>query len=154
PKPPPAPAPKKGGRAGGGLDIDLTNVLEELEGMTASPATAPQPPKNLESVFDDFRSDVSKKTGAKEASEHLALARTYIDMGMVDEAIAALRTAARAPTHRFEAASLLGRLFLQQNDIPHAVEWLERAAEAPAPGEQEGHELLYELGCILDAAGE
>ena len=57
------------------------------------------------------------------------------------------------PTHRFEAASLLGRLFLEQNDIPHAVEWFERAAEAPAPSEKEGRELLYDLGRTLDAAG-
>jgi tetratricopeptide (TPR) repeat protein len=114
----------------------------------------PPPPPNLESVFDDVRAEVSKQTGVEEAAEHLALARTYIDMGMQDEAIAALRTAARVPTHRFEAASLLGRLFLVQNDIPHAVEWFERAAEAPAPSEKEGRELLYDLGRMLDAAGE
>jgi tetratricopeptide (TPR) repeat protein len=117
-------------------------------------APVPPPPPNLESVFDDVRAEVSRQTGAEEAAEHLALARTYIDMGMQDEAIAALRTAARVPTHRFEAASLLGRLFLAQNDIPHAVEWFERAAEAPPPSEKEGRELLYDLGRTLDAAGE
>jgi len=152
-QPPSAPVSKKGGRIGG-VDIDLTNALEELQTMTAASAAAEQPPQNLESVFADVRSEVSKQTGAKEASEHLALAHTYIDMGMQDEAIAALRTAARVPTHRFEAASLLGRLFLKRNDILHAVEWLERAAEAPAPGETEGRELLYDLGCVLETAGE
>jgi tetratricopeptide (TPR) repeat protein len=118
------------------------------------PPVAPQPPKSLDSVFDEVRSEVSKQTGAKEASEYLELARTYIDMGMHEEAIAALRTAARVPTHRFEAASLLGRLFLGRNDVPHAIEWLERAAEAPAPNEDEGRKLLYDLGCILDSSGE
>jgi hypothetical protein len=149
----PAAAPAKGGRKGGGLDIDLTHALDELQETT--PTAAPKtPPQNLESVFNDVRSEVSKQTGSKEASEHLALARTYLDMGMEDEAIEALRTAARAPGHRFEAASLLGRMYQKKDDVPHAIEWLERAAEAPAPGEQEARELLYDLGCILDGAGE
>jgi tetratricopeptide (TPR) repeat protein len=136
-----------------GFDIDLTNALEQLQETPAAPPAA-APPQNLESVFDDVRSEVSKQTGANEAAEYLALARTYIDMGMQEEAVAALRTAARVPTHRFEAASLLARLFLTRNDVPHAIEWFERAAEAPAPNEQEGRQLLYDLGCILDTTGE
>jgi tetratricopeptide (TPR) repeat protein len=75
-------------------------------------------------------------------------------MGMTDEAAASLETAARSPTHRFEAAALLGRLYLKQDDLPHAVEWLERAAEAPAANADEAHELLYELGTILESSGE
>lgn len=150
--PPPSPAAKAHGK-GAGVDIDLTNVLEQLQGMTAASKPA-APPQNLEAVFEDVRAEVSKQGGAKEAAEHLALARTYIDMGMQDEAIAALRTAARAPSHRFEAASLLGRMYLKRNDVPHAIEWLERAAEAPAPGETEARDLLYDLGCILETAGE
>jgi tetratricopeptide (TPR) repeat protein len=146
-----AAARKDGG--GEGLDIDLTNVLEHLHEDVTGAAGA-QPSQHLESVFDAVRSEAAKQAGAKEASEHLALARTYIDMGMQEEAIAALRTAAGAPIHRFESASLLGRLFLDRDDIPHAIEWLERAAEAPAPNEKEGRELLYDLGRSLDAAGE
>jgi tetratricopeptide (TPR) repeat protein len=144
-------ARKDGG--GEGLDIDLTNVLEHLHEDVTDGAGAP-PSQNLEAVFDDVRSEAAKQAGAKEAAEHLALARTYIDMGMQEEAIAALRTAVRVPIHRFESASLLGRLFLDRNDIPHAIEWLERAAEAPAPNEKEGRELLYDLGRSLDEAGE
>jgi lipopolysaccharide biosynthesis regulator YciM len=75
-------------------------------------------------------------------------------MGMHDEAIAALRTAARSPRQRFEAASLLGRLFRQRGDAVHAAEWLERAAEAPAPTVEEGRALLYDLGVILEDSGE
>ena len=105
-------------------------------------------------MFSDFRSEASKQSGAHDAAEYLGLAKTYIEMGMVEEAISALRASARAPNHRFEAASLLGRLYLKQGDIPHAIEWLERAAEAPAPGETESRELLYELGSILESAEE
>ncbi len=153
PPPPPAAPPVKGERKEGGLAVDLTSALDALQEATS--ATAPKaPPQNLESVFSDVRSEVSKQAGSNEASEYLALAHTYLDMGMQDEAIAALRAAARAPGHRFEAASLLGRMYQKKNDVPHAIEWLERAAEAPAPGEKEARELLYDLGCILDGAAE
>ena len=97
---------------------------------------------------------MSKHTGTHKAGEQLTLAKTYLEMGMADEAIAALTEAARVPTHRFEAASLLGRLYQKQNDLAHAAEWLERAAEAPAPSASEGRELLYDLGAILETFGE
>jgi tetratricopeptide (TPR) repeat protein len=72
----------------------------------------------------------------------------------VKEATSALRAAARSPMLRFEAASLLGRLYYKQGDIPHALEWLERAAEAPAPDVSDTAELLYALGSILEDAGQ
>lgn len=148
--PPPAPA-----RAGGGMDIDLSDALAELQGMTGAPTPHAAPPaSSLEDAFGDFRSAVSKQAGAHEAGEQLTLARTYLDMGMVEEATAALIEAARVPTHRFEAGSLLGRLYQKRDDLPHAAEWLERAAEAPAPTTNEGRELLYDLGVVLETMGE
>ena len=38
--------------------------------------------------------------------------------------------------------------------MPQALEWLERAAQAPAPTADEGHQLLYELAEALEKAGE
>jgi tetratricopeptide (TPR) repeat protein len=153
-------APRAGGgkkKAGEG-DVDLTDVLAELKETGAAPEKAAVPgspsAQNLDAVFKDFRREVSKQTGASDAAEYLGLGKTYIEMGMVKEAIAALRAAARAPAHRFDAAATLGRLYLGQDDIPHAVEWLERAAEAPAPGATEACELLYELGSLLERTGE
>ena len=127
----PAPSVTKAPTQGGRVDVDLTNVLEQLQG-----------------------SKPSKQVGGEDASDHLALARSYLNRGMPDQAIFALQTAARAPVHRFEAASLLGRIYLQRNDLSHAILWLGLAAEAPAPGEDESRELLYDLGCTLETAGE
>jgi tetratricopeptide (TPR) repeat protein len=124
------PLPNATGR-GARADADLTNLLEHLKNIPAS-----------------------NQTAGKEESAHLTLARGYLDAGMQDEAIAALRMAARAPADRFEAASLLGRMYLQRDDLPHAIEWLERAAEALAPTDEQGRELLYDLGCVLETVGE
>lgn len=134
----------------------MTDVLSGLQGAEeeTAPAPQPRPARSLDSVFKDFRSEASKQTSASDAAEYLSLGKAYIESGMVKEAISALRAAARSPMLRFEAASLLGRLYHKQGDIPHAVEWLERASEAPAPDVSDAHEVLYELGSILEAAGE
>jgi lipopolysaccharide biosynthesis regulator YciM len=55
---------------------------------------------------------------------------------------------------RFEAASLLGRLYKERGEASAAIEWLERAAEAPAPTVDDGRALLYDLATTLEEAGE
>lgn len=132
------------------VETNLTDVLAELEGIAAAPALAPKP----EAAFDEFRAHVSKQSDASDAAGHLALARTYLEVGMGDEAIRALTAAARAPGCRFEAASLLARLYIKRNDPTRAIEWFERAADAPAPGVAQARELLYDLGVLLEASGE
>lgn len=160
----PTPAPPSKPKPRGPVEIDLTSVLAELETIPsptsapAAPSPAPQPaaapPANLDDVFTDFRKEVARKGGADQSAQHMKLARTYLEMGMLEEATNSLKTAARSPRERFEAGSMLGRLYKEHGDIPHAIEWLERAAEAPAPTAEEGRALLYDLGTALEEAGE
>jgi tetratricopeptide (TPR) repeat protein len=101
------------------------------------------------------RAELSAQTGQDdELAQYLKLARTYVDMGMLDEAISSLKTAVRSPRHRFEAAALLGRLHMRRGEATSAIEWLERAAEEPAPTVQDGRALLYDLGVLLEGQGE
>lgn len=149
--------PPKPARATGSFDIDLSDALAELQGMSSAPAPkkpARAPAESLDDAFQDFRSEVSRQSDSHEAAEQMGLARTYLEMSMVDEALGALIEAARAPAYRFEAGSMLGRLYQTRNDLEQAAEWLERAAEAPAPTAVAGRELLYDLGTTLETLGE
>jgi tetratricopeptide (TPR) repeat protein len=155
--PPEAPPAKRRGP----MEIDLTSVLGEIEGVFSPPPASPPPARqapparaNMDEVFKDFRDEVSRQSGVDQSAQHMKLAQTYLEMGMLDEATTALKAAARSPRQRFEAGVLLGRLFKKQGDIPHAIEWFERAAEAPAPTADEGRALLYNLGATLEEAGE
>ena len=47
-----------------------------------------------------------------------------------------------------------GRLYLERKDPTKAIEWLERAAEAPAPTAEAGRSLLYDLARTLETIGE
>ena len=49
---------------------------------------------------------------------------------------------------------MLGKLHLDRGDRVHAIEWFERASEAPAPTPAAAHQLLYELATALEAHGE
>ena len=113
------------------------------------PAAATRPEE-----FSDFHEEVAKQSDAAIAEQHYKVGVTYRDMGMLAEAIAELELAVRSARFRFEAAALLARLSLQRGDTGSAIEWFERAAEAPAPSADAARGLLYELGDALEIGGE
>ena len=43
---------------------------------------------------------------------------------------------------------------MRRGETQRAVEWFERASESPAPTAEDGRALLYDLGVVLDGAGE
>ena len=143
---PPAPADRPPGQTDDNVDIDLTNVLGDLQNA-AAPA-----PRTLESVFEGLRAD--DNAADDNTAEHLGLARTYMEMGMPGDAASALEVAARSPRHRFIAASMLAQIHRDNSDLPKAIEWFERAAEAPAPTPEDGRSLLYDLADVLETLGE
>ncbi len=49
---------------------------------------------------------------------------------------------------------MLARIARDRRQFSDAVEWLERAAEAPAPTAEASHGLLYELGDTLESMRE
>lgn len=132
----------------GSIEIDLSDVLAE------PPPNAPPPPRSLDQVFRGMRDESNRQSSEEAAAEQYRLALTYHEMGMVDDAMKALEGASRSPRQRFDAASMLGRLYLERKDMAHSIEWLERAAEAPAPTADSGRALLYDLAQTLELVGE
>ena len=101
-----------------------------------------------------MRADAAARTTQDHADELYRQGLTLFERGQVDEAIAPLTAAAREARFRFRAAALLGRIHKQRDMPADAVDWFERAAEAPAPTVEEGHRLLYELADLLESSGE
>jgi tetratricopeptide (TPR) repeat protein len=132
------------------VEIDLTDMLND----PAAPAGQAPAARSLDQVFRGMRDDSTRESSEEAAAEQYRLALTYHEMGMPEDAITALEAAARSPRQRFDAASMLGRLYLERKDTAHAIEWLERAAEAPAPTPDAGRALLYDLATTLESVGE
>ena len=131
-----APATGDGNREG---EIDITSVLD------GGASGVQQPPQE---------EDADRQAVADQSVQHMTLARTYLEMGLPQEAIGSLQIASKAPQLRFEAASRLGRLYRDSGDLTLAQEWLERAAEAPAPSFEESRAVLYDLGSIVEESGD
>ena len=129
-----------------GASPDTPAVTEII---AAEPASA-----DIEDIFAQMRAKSAREQQASAALQQYEQAVQFIEQGLDKEAIAALEASARVPMMRFKAAARLGRLLIDRGDLNEGVEWLERAAEAPAPSPDEGYDLLYELAGALEAQGE
>jgi tetratricopeptide (TPR) repeat protein len=135
-------------------EVDLSGVLYDLrkdQGKGGAPAT---PAPSVDNVLQGLREQVKHDASPETAEQHVKLAQTYLEMGMQDEAIKAFEIAARSLRHRFRVGAALAKLYLDRGDQIHAIEWYERAAEAPSPDPESAHALLYDLATALEAQGE
>jgi tetratricopeptide (TPR) repeat protein len=111
-------------------------------------------PRSLDQVFRSKRDEAGSSSDEEAAAEQFALAQTYRDLGMADDAIEALQGAARSPRQRFDASLLLGQMYREKGELAQAVEWFERATEAPPSSADAGRGLLYDLAETLVELGE
>lgn len=133
-------------------EVDLSDELGDLK--RNAPSGSPKPPAKIESVLKGIRDDASRDSSPELAEQHLKLAGTYLQMGMPDDAIKALEVASRSLRHRFRAGAMIAKIHLDKGDIVRAIEWYERAAEAPSSEPSAHHALLYDLATALEANGE
>jgi tetratricopeptide (TPR) repeat protein len=161
------------------IEIDLSDALTELLSEAAAPEWRPsQEPglgdaeetgaastegddaielssvDTLEGLFGHFRAEGATSDDRESAMGQFIQAQASLRMGLVEQARELLTLAVRSAAVRFDAASLLGRIARDSGDARGAVEWFERAAEAPAPSPPSGQALLYELGDTLETLGE
>ena len=162
------PAPATAHATSEDVEVDLSIVLDDIQGPAAPEPTPPPaqpvqpavaaPPltrqPSLESVFDHVRDDATRKTALDLADTLYRHALALRQVGDIDGCIESLTFASRAPKYRFQTASLLGRLYRERGQTQQAVEWFEKAAQAPAPTQDESYLLLYDLADALEQQGE
>ncbi|OLD18944.1 MAG: hypothetical protein AUJ01_06690 [Acidobacteria bacterium 13_1_40CM_3_65_5] len=141
-------------------DVEVDLSFDEVKPGQAPPVPAPvqkdqkEESGDLDAVFGNMRDQASKRSGLDDAEKEYKRGLALRSKGDIDGCIAALEKASRAPKLRFSAAWLIARLYRDRDMMPQALEWLERAAQAPAPNVADGHQLLFELADGLEKAGE
>lgn len=135
------------------VEIDLNGILNDLR-HEAGLLEERQPAAPIEAVLDTMRKEAAHDSSPENAEQHFKMAGTYMQMGMTAEAMKALEVAAQAAGYRFRAGAMLGQAYLKAGDHDRAIEWLERAAESPAPSPAAHHALLYDLAGLLERRGE
>jgi tetratricopeptide (TPR) repeat protein len=143
----------------GGDEVDLTTLVEGLtrDGVRFDADrtdTVPVESPDLDAVFQRFRDEASGGAVFEHAEQEYARGIGLAEAGRVEEAIVALFAASRSPLQRARAGAALARLYLNRGDAAEAIEWLERAAEAPTPSPEEANAVLYDLAVLLESVGE
>jgi tetratricopeptide (TPR) repeat protein len=133
-------------------EVDLSVVLGDINPTAPSPPAAPT--DDLDGVFGNLRDQASKRTGLNEAEKEYKRGLALRAAGDIDGCIRALEQASRAPKLRFATAWLIARLYRDRGMVPDTLEWLERAAQAPAHTSDDAHQVLYELAEALESSGE
>ncbi|MGB7217982.1 MAG: hypothetical protein WBD07_04150, partial [Vicinamibacterales bacterium] len=153
---PAAPAATAGARADAEeetVEVDLTVVLD-----TPDPSPSDEPTKapvsDLDNIFQSFRGEAARRSEVQAGEEHYKRGLALHAAGDLGGAASALEEASRVPGLRFAAAGLLGRISRDRGMMTEAVEWFERAAEAPAPTPEEMYELLHDFADALEQMGE
>jgi tetratricopeptide (TPR) repeat protein len=146
------------------VEVDLS---VELAGMKPQQALVPGPAQtepepeaaepssnDIDGIFAKMRTEASRRSTGEGAEEQLKRGLALRREGKIDESIEAFAIASRSPRHRFIASSLIARIYRERDQLSEAIDWFERAAQAPAATADDGHLLMYELADALEAAGE
>jgi tetratricopeptide (TPR) repeat protein len=138
-------------------EADIGDALSELRAhalvLPPMPIAAHGDVPTLEDVFGQMRARVAAEQDAT-ATEQYERGMRRLDEGEFIAALDELQAAARAPSMRFKAAGSLGRVLASHGEYKDAVEWMERAIEAPPSSVEEGRSLLYELADALEHLDE
>jgi tetratricopeptide (TPR) repeat protein len=135
------------------LSIDVDDIKHPGSAPDLEPPPAPAPAEDLEDVFGTMR-DQSRRAGLDDAEKEYKRGLALRKAGDIDGCIQALKKASQAPKLRFATAWLIARLYRDRDMMPEALEWLERASQAPASNTEDGHQVLYELADGLERSGE
>lgn len=136
------------------VEVDLSVVLDDIRRLAPQPETASELTGDLDGVFAQFREEAERRLSMDAASQDFQRGMTLFRAGQFEEAAPVLERASHLPRFRFEAGLTLGRMCRARGQAWAAIDWLERAAQAPAPSAEESHRLLYELADLLESAGE
>ena len=143
------------------VEIDLSDLMSSLRSSPQPPAPAgagKEEPgsdlQDLQSVLNAMRPRSADSQNLTDGASVYERGLQRLERGQVQEGLADLVEATRAPAMRFPAAARLGREYITRGQMQEGIEWLGRAAELPAPTRAAGLEVLYDLAAALDAIGE
>jgi tetratricopeptide (TPR) repeat protein len=144
--------------------VDLGSMLmeEEDEGPPAKDTRMTiedeEPTGDEEQDFQDmlarFKQGIDENIDETDFQSHYDLGVAFKEMGLLDEAIAELQKALRAPEGKLRTSEMLGICFFEKGAFGVAESILRRGLDLPASGDQERLGVLYWLGRALEQQGK
>ena len=149
--------------AGGDGDfIDLGSMLSDEDEGPAKDSRMTvedeEPTGDEEQDFQDmlarFKQGIDENIDEADFESHYDLGVAFKEMGLLDEAIAELQKALRAPEGKLRTSEMLGICFFEKGAFGVAESILRRGLDLPASGDQERLGVLYWLGRALEQQGK
>ena len=141
--------------------VDLSAMIldEEMpERDTRMKVADEEPTGDEEQDFQDmlqrFKQGIDENIDEADFQAHYDLGVAFKEMGLLDEAIAELQKALRAPEGKLRTSEALGVCFVEKGAHVVAESILRRALDLPASGDQERLGILYWLGRALEEQGK
>jgi len=143
--------------------VDLGSMLnEDDEGPPAKDTRMTvadeEPTGDEEQDFQDmlarFKQGIDENIDEADFQSHYDLGVAFKEMGLLDEAIAELQKALRAPEGKLRTSEMLGICFFEKGAYGVAESILRRGLDLPAHGDQERLGVLYWLGRALEQQGK
>jgi len=117
-----------------------------------------EPTGDEEQDFQDmlarFKQGIDENIDETDFQSHYDLGVAFKEMGLLDEAIAELQKALRAPEGKLRTSEMLGVCFFEKGAYGVAESILRRGLDLPASGDQERLGVLYWLGRALEQQGK
>ena len=107
--------------------------------------------EKLEFQMDDCRRRVDKYP--TDMDIRFELGKLCFENGEFEEALHALQRAQNSPSHRLKALNMLGQCFAMQHKHDLAIRSFENGIKEKQIFDEERKEMVYHLGCVLEAAG-
>src|SRR5256884_9234107 len=110
--------------------------------------------QDFQDMLQRFKQGIDENIDEADFQAHYDLGVAFKEMGLLDEAIAELQKALRAPEGNLRSSEALGGCFGEKGAhvVPEAI--LRRALELPASGGQARLGVLYWLGRALEEQGQ
>jgi len=144
--------------------IDLSSMLTDEEDDavpakdTRMTVADEEPTGDEEQDFQDmlarFKQGIDENIDEADFQSHYDLGVAFKEMGLLDEAIAELQKALRAPEGKLRTSEMLGICFFEKGAYGVAESILRRGLDLPAHGDQERLGVLYWLGRALEQQGK
>src|SRR3989449_8271867 len=145
--------------AGEFVDLSAMVLEEEMPQRNTRMTVADEEPtgdeeRDFHEMLTRFRQGIEENIDEADFESHYDLGIAFKEMGLLDEAIAELQKALRAPEGKLRVSEALGACFLEKGAYVVAESILRRALDLPSSGDQERLGILYWLGRALEEQGK
>ncbi len=110
--------------------------------------------RDFQEMLARFKQGIDENIDEADFQSHYDLGVAFKEMGLLDEAIAELQKALRAPEGKLKSSEALGVCFMEKGAYVVAESILRRALELPASGDQERLGIIYWLARALEQLGK